>query len=117
MATQAQLNAARADDERVNRDIAKRAGPNGLQCVVDEAAVMNAVRTEGREIMTREGRGYWNDMKRIYPHLRGGRSFSTRSPNGAHNRFGRVTQRKRGANWERWNPVRGEWEVEAPNAV
>ena len=117
MATQAQLNAALADDQKMNREIAKRAGPNGLQCVVDEAAVMNAVRTEGREIMTREGRGYWNDMKRLYPHLRGGRTFSTQSPNGRSNRFGKVTLRKRGANWERWNTVRGEWEAEVPDAV
>lgn len=113
MVTQQQLDMARADDERMNRDIAGRAGKNGLQAVVDQDALMHAVATEGREILTREGRGYWNDMKRRYPHLRGGREFIPVSANGRRSRFGTATLRKRGKGpWERWDAATGTWIAE-----
>lgn len=101
MVTQAELNAARREDEMLNRDIGARAGKNGLQCVVDEKAFMHAVETEGREILGHEGREYWRDQKRLYPHLRGGRTFCEQSPNGGRNHFGKVTLRQRNGRWER----------------
>lgn len=103
MVTQAEMNALRREDEVMNRDIAKTAGRNGRQCVVDQKAFMNAVRTNGTEICTSAGRGYWNDMKRIYPHLRGGRQVDGDSANGRRNRFGKVSKRWIKGIWHDWD--------------
>lgn len=108
MATEAELKAARRDDEIANREIGARAGRNGLQCVVDEKAFMHAVETEGREILTSEGRPYWRDMKRMYPHLRGGRPWGETSPNMGRNHYGKVTLRQRNGRWER-RGRNGDW--------
>jgi hypothetical protein len=82
----------------------------GLAYSVDKRALMNAVRSEGREILTEQGADYWKDQERKYPHLnvsgRGG--DSGQSPDGSANRFGRVSRRFTAARgWER--RVGGEW--------
>ena len=103
MVTQEQMKRLRMEDESMNREIAKTARRNGRQCVVDQAAFMNAVRTEGTAILTSEGREYWRDQKRLYPHLRGGRPLDEDSLNGRKNRHGKVTQRFMGGAWHRWD--------------
>jgi hypothetical protein len=103
MMTQEKLTALRREDEAINRDIAKDARRNGRQCVVDEAAFMHAVQTEGREILTHEGREYWRDQKRLYPHLRGGRPVDGDSANGRHCRFGKVSLRWIRGVWHEWD--------------
>ena len=73
----------------------------GLQYSVDKRALMNAVRSEGREILTEQGADYWRDQERKYPHLGlSGRGVdSGQSPDGTRNRFGRVSYR--------WTQARG----------
>lgn len=58
----------------------------------DFTAVMNAVRTEGPEVLSEAGRGYWDDMKRRHPHIAQG--AITIHCAGLRNRFGRVKERK-----------------------
>ena len=103
MITQEQMTKLRYEDERLNRDIAKDARKNGRQCVVDQAAFMNAVQTEGRAILGHEGREYWRDQKRLYPHLRGGRPVDGDSANGRKNRFGKVKLRWIKGVWHEWD--------------
>ena len=103
MVTQVELNALRREDEVMNRDIAARAGRNGRQCVVDRRAFMNAVRSEGPAILGNEGREYWRDQKRLYPHLRGGRPVDGDSANGRQNRFGKVKARFMRGMWHEWD--------------
>jgi hypothetical protein len=103
MITQEQLTTLRHEDERMNRDIAKDARKNGRQCVVDQAAFMHAVQTEGRAILGHEGREYWRDQKRLYPHLRGGRPLDGDSANGRKNRFGKVKLRWMKGVWHEWS--------------
>ena len=107
MVTQQRLNMLRREDEAMNRDIAKNAGKNGRQCVVDREAFMNAVRSEGNAILTSEGREYWRDQKRLYPHLRGGRPVDGDSANGRHCRFGKVSLRWIRGVWHKWDGA--EW--------
>lgn len=65
-------------------------GRLGMQ--VDLKAVMNAVNSEGREVLTKSAKGYWEDQKRLYPWID---SMPNRgSSNGMRNRFGKVTWRK-----------------------
>jgi hypothetical protein len=100
----------RREDEKLNARWAGYLRPNGegLQCFVDKAAVDNAVRTEGPGVMTPAGAGYWEDMKRMYPHLRGGSGrVDGDSRNGRRCRFGRVKMRYSGGQW--WKPVAGGW--------
>jgi len=83
----------RRDQELNKRFPARPGGP--LRMSVSPEAVANAVRTEGREVMSAAGEGYWKDMRRMYPHLdmqpdKGG-ADSPRT------RFGKATMRQRGA--------------------
>ena len=107
----AQLDAVRREDEKLNREWrpAMRENGEGLQGFVDRRAVMNAIRTEGPEIMTADGAGYWADMRRMYPHLRGvgGSGDRGNSRSGRNNRFGRVSQRMIRGVW--WVRIKGEW--------
>ena len=103
MVTAPEMAALRREDETMNREIAKTAGRNGRQCVVDRKAFMNAVRTEGPEICTSAGREYWRDQKRLYPHLRGGRPVDGDSANGRNNRFGKVKERFANGRWHVWD--------------
>lgn len=90
----------------------------GLVSKIHVDALMSAVKHEGRYILTTEGKGYWKDMHRRYPHLNLlDRPIDTgESINGARNRFGKVKMRftaSRG--WER--NVSGEWVACDKNGV
>ncbi len=55
------------------------------------AAVMNAVKAEGREVLKKDAAGYWKDMDRRYFGIN---EQAVRSPRVMRNRLGRVTFRK-----------------------
>lgn len=69
----------------------------GLTGCVSREALMNAVKSEGIQVLSPAAKGYWDDMKRRYPHL----NLSGRpAPDGCNlagtvNRFGRVKRRTR----------------------
>jgi len=68
--TQQQLRTAinRDQNNAGSRGEFKRfAGDGRLHMQVSIEAVMNAVNTEGPEVMEADGNGYWEDMKRMYP--------------------------------------------------
>jgi hypothetical protein len=79
-------------------------------------AVLNAMRTEGKEIMTPEGEDYWRFLRRKYPWQNpDGVPESTDSVNGHRNRFGKVARRYvPGKGWMRWE--RGTWRREENEA-
>lgn len=104
-------------DELRARDAAPggKVGRTGRHALsVGQAAYFNALRTEGPEVATAAGDGYWRDMVRRHPHLRGGGVYDSTalSANGEVSRLGRVTQRYRDGKWWR-RDERGRW-VEAP---
>lgn len=104
------LDEVRREDEKLNKRWAGYLRPDGegLQCFVDKQAVDHAVATEGPEVMTPAGAGYWEDMQRRYPHLRGGSGrVGGDSANGRRNRLGRVSMRYRQGAW--WRDVGGRW--------
>ena len=75
-------------------------------------AVLNAMRTEGKEIMTPEGEDYWRFLRRKYPWQNpDGVPESTDSANGHRNRFGKVARRYiAGKGWFVWKD--GRWRKE-----
>ena len=89
----------------------------GLVAQVHVDALMSAVRHEGKYIMGAEGKGYWRDMQRRYPHLNLLKhKDSGDSPNGTRNHFGIVTRRYiYGVGWMR--NVGGNWVKEEDRAV
>lgn len=73
-------------------------------------AVMNAVATEGPDVLSGAARGYWDDMRRLYPEMcADGNVPGTDSANGRVNRYGRVKERYRAGRWEHWDAKRGDW--------
>jgi hypothetical protein len=92
----------RRDMELNRRFPAKPGGP--LRMSLSPEAVQNAIRTEGPEVMGAAGAGYWNDMRRMYPHTDMQPDIHTPRER---TRFGKVTLRQRGGRWER--RVAGEW--------
>lgn len=106
---QEQAARVRADlrrDERraVCSPAGRRIGRTGQHALsVGQAAFFNARQSEGPEIATSAGDGYWRDMVRRYPHLRGGGVYdgSAVSGNGRNTRFGKVTQMFRDGRWWR----------------
>lgn len=73
-------------------------------------AVMNAIATEGPEVMTDAAKGYWDDMKRLYPEAcADDRIPGTDSLNGHGNRYGRVSKRYVGGKWYVWNAQANAW--------
>jgi hypothetical protein len=71
-------------------------------------AVLHAVRTMGKEILTEAGEDYWRFLERKYPwQALDGRPQGTDSINGHRNRHGKVSLRKVGGRWYRWE--RGRW--------
>lgn len=73
-------------------------------------AVMNAVATEGKEVLTEAGEGFWQDMQRRY-HWQApdGDWNDGTSANGRRNHLGVVRERWRNGRWEHWDAKRGEW--------
>lgn len=91
--SQQALNAIRRDDEMVNRGL-RSERKNGLCMSIDQRAVLNAVASEGPEILGSKGREYWDDQARMYPHLRvNARSVARASISGRRHRLGRVKER------------------------
>ena len=71
-------------------------------------AVLNAVRTMGKEILTEDGSDYWRFLERKYPwQALDGRPEGTDSLNGHRCRHGKVSLRKVGGKWYRWE--KGAW--------
>jgi len=69
----------------------QRFGRSGrLNRQISVTAVMNAVDTEGREVLTPAAEGYWKDQDRRYFGIQDG----TRNVTVMKNRLGRVTYRK-----------------------
>lgn len=75
-------------------------------------AVLNAVRTMGKEILTEEGADYWRFLERKYPwQALDGSPEGTDSANGHRCRQGKVTKRYiPGKGWYRWE--HGGWRKE-----
>lgn len=73
-------------------------------------AVMNAVRTEGKEVLTEAGEGFWKDMERRYKwQAPDGEWEDGYSPNGRKCRLGVVKERWMHGVWHVWDKVRGCW--------
>lgn len=56
-------------DQAVAKRYKQHGRKEGLTRKVHVKALMDAVQHEGNYIMTSDGKGYWNDMQRRYPHL------------------------------------------------
>lgn len=71
-------------------------------------AVLNAVRTMGKEILTEAGEDYWRFLERKYPwQAPDGRPRGTDSVNGHRCRQGKVSRRYMHGRWYVWQ--KGEW--------
>jgi len=73
-------------------------------------AVMNAVATEGPDVLSGAAAGYWDDMRRLYPEMcADGAPPGTDSANGRKNRLGVVKLKWIRGVWHRFDKKRGEW--------
>ena len=73
-------------------------------------AVLNAIRTEGKEVMTEAGNGFWDDMQRRYHwQSEDGTWNDGNSANGHRNHIGKVSRRYIHGAWWHWDPVSGDW--------
>lgn len=73
-------------------------------------AVMNAVATEGKEVLTDAGEGFWRDMQRRYHwHAEDGNWEDGNSANGRKNHIGKVSERYRNGRWEHWDAKKRDW--------
>lgn len=94
--TAAELADAKSlDIERASRrSPGRRIGRTGrLSMQIDTRAVMNAVDREGPEVLSKAGKEYWRDMRRMYPHIACGEVDRAQSANGMRCRHGRVTEK------------------------
>jgi hypothetical protein len=96
----------RRDQELNRRFPARPGGP--LRMSISPEAVANAVASEGPEVMTEAGKGYWDDMRRMYPHL--DMQPDTSRTLAGRTRYGKPTLRMRGGIWYRradgqWKPL------------
>lgn len=105
----------KADQERARR--MKNNNRKGLVGGVSKLAVMNAVAKYGPGIMGEEGAEYWRDQRRKYPHIEFGHygADTGNSPNGHKTRHGKVSMRKVGGVWYRWE--NGDWVEERKRSV
>lgn len=73
-------------------------------------AVLNAVRTEGKEVLTEAGQGFWDDMQRRYHwQAEDGNWNDGNSANGHVCRLGKVSERFARGRWWHWDPVARTW--------
>ena len=73
-------------------------------------AVLNAIRTEGKEVMTEAGRGFWDDMQRRYHwQAEDGNWNDGNSPNGHVTHLGKVSEKYMRGKWWHWDPKIGNW--------
>lgn len=85
------LRDMRADMARADGRTSRLVGSTGrLVRQVGVTAFMNAVQTEGPEVATAAGEGYWRDMDRRYPWIAAERVFPG---GGMLTRWGRVKER------------------------
>lgn len=94
---------------RMRREVGAKRG-EGRVGAKSRYAVMNAVRTMGKEVLTEAGDGYWEDLQRRYHwHAEDGDWRDGNSPNGHRNRLGVVRERYRKGQWEHWDAKLGTW--------
>lgn len=73
-------------------------------------AVMNAIQSEGPEVLSSAASGYWDDMKRLYPEMcADDRIPGTDSLNGRANRHGKTVEKFVNGKWYHWDKKRCEW--------
>lgn len=73
-------------------------------------AVMNAVRTMGKEVLTEAGQGFWDDMQRRYHwQAEDGNWNDGSSANGHVCRLGKVSERFFRGRWWHWDAAAGGW--------
>ena len=73
-------------------------------------AVLNAIKTEGKEVMTEAGNGFWEDMQRRYHwQAEDGNWNDGNSANGRRNHLGKVTERFFRGKWWHWDQKAGGW--------
>ena len=73
-------------------------------------AVMNAIASEGPEVMSAAAKGYWDDMKRRYPEMCADDAVpGTDSINGRRNRLGKVREKWIAGKWYHWDDKLGDW--------
>jgi hypothetical protein len=115
-AAQKRLDAARKFAAAEMRELRERRGAAGAKRGEGRVggwhveAVMNAVATEGPEVLSSAASGYWNDMRRLYPEMcADGAPPGTNSANGRANRYGKCRERMRNGRWEHWDASRREW--------
>lgn len=87
------VQAMRADQMRAGRrgEFRTIQGGGRLHMQVSLAALMNAVDTEGRAVLSPDADGYWEDMKRLYPWTN--TMPDKQAPRALRNRLGRVKER------------------------
>ena len=97
---------------RKRRELGMEGRREGRVGAKSRHAVLNAVRTMGKEIMTEDGADYWRFLERKYPwQAPDGRPEGTDSINGHRCRQGKVTMRFiPGKGWYRWES--GGWRKE-----
>lgn len=101
--------------QRQRRELGLEGRREGRVGAKSRHAVLNAVRTMGKEVLTEAGADYWRFLERRYPWqaLDGQPQFDD-SINGHRNRHGKVGRRFiPGKGWYRWG--KGGWEPEHPD--
>ena len=94
---------------KLRRELGSRRG-EGLVVKRSRRAVLNAVATEGKEVLTEAGQGFWDDMQRRYHwQAEDGNWNDGNSPDGTRNHIGKVRERMRGGKWEHWDPKTRSW--------
>lgn len=113
---QAKLDAARAYAAKEMSDLRAKRKALGIKPGEGRVggwhrdAVMNAIQSEGPEVMSSAAKGYWDDMKRLYPEMcADDRIPGTDSINGRSNRHGKTAEKFVGGKWYHWDKKLGAW--------
>jgi hypothetical protein len=92
--SEARLRVAERDSVELARrrpEVARVGNTGRLRRQVPLDAVMNAVNSEGPEVLSKAADGYWADMDRRHPQIAGAGTAVGQSLNGMRNRHGRVS--------------------------
>lgn len=113
---QHKLDQARADaaaamkDLRAQRQAVGAKPGEGRVGGWHESAILNAIATEGPEVLSSAANSYWDDMRRMYPEMcADDRIPGTNSLDGTKNKYGRTKERMRGGIWEHWDQELKAW--------
>jgi len=60
---------------------------------IPQPALKNAINTEGPEIMSEEGEGYWKDMERLYPEIKPHQDICIPAVGAMKNRLGIISEK------------------------